>query len=249
MATYKIDVIKPTVFKRDTKQAVHLRDDQQFVPSVGSSYIAKAILEDIDTNHVKCTLEKPIKGYNTWYLYKDHIELDESKGEPERQPEDAKIATPTDRGRAISLPGDVIVNLKDPIIPGGHFYWYEATHNGSRIPRNQKQVNNIKAIAALAEEIKTSLTKKAVELGKLPKGQKIAMIVTSWFRPEPYNGNAGGARQSEHLEGRAIDFYTRLLSKSEIWDTLNPWFPGGLGNYRNKSITHIDSRGYRARFH
>lgn len=245
---YKLEIILPTVLKRDTRQSSQLLQDQMYVPPVGAIYPVKAFLEDVDTQHVKVTLDATIKGFNTWYAFKEHILLDESQAEPNRKPEQVKIAVPGSDAPVIRLPRGTFVRLSDPIYEGCNFYWYEATHNGSRIPKTIAQADNIRAIARLANQVRSKLTEAAIKQKKIGVGQFVRMIVTSWFRPEPFNSRAGGAKHSQHLEGGAIDFRTKEFNKHEIWDLLDPWFPGGLGNYPNKNITHLDARGYKARF-
>jgi uncharacterized protein YcbK (DUF882 family) len=75
------------------------------------------------------------------------------------------------------------------------------------------------------------------------------MMITSWYRPPEVNRAVGGASRSRHLVGDAIDFVVSGLSGNEIYWTLDPWWPGGLGRYKNfPNLGHIDARNYRARW-
>ncbi|NJN88917.1 MAG: DUF882 domain-containing protein [Leptolyngbyaceae cyanobacterium SL_5_14] len=249
MSAYTLEIIKPTVFKRSTAQSETLPQDQRFVPTIGTTYHVKALLEDVDTNHVKVTFDHSIKGFNTWYAYKDHIVLDESKAEPNRQPENIRIVVPQRAGAVIRLPGGSQVSLSASVNEGSSFYWYEATHNSSRIPTTIKQVQNIKAIARLADQAKGVITAEAIKRQKIPMGKNVPIIVTSWFRPPTINKAIGGSKKSQHLEANAIDFVTPHFSNWEVWEILDSWFPGGLGIYGGGNpCCHIDARGYRARW-
>jgi hypothetical protein len=129
----------------------------------------------------------------------------------------------------------VRANLSMSIIPNGSFTWLEATHGGKRMPPNQTTVDSMIRIAKLAQQARDRLGR--------------AMIVTSWYRPPAVNRAVGGATNSRHIVGDAIDFVVCGLSGNQIYWTLDPWWPGGLGRYRSfPNLGHIDSRPYRARW-
>jgi Peptidase M15 len=133
----------------------------------------------------------------------------------------------------IRLPNGTNVDLVDPIWAGGHFYWYEATKGGDRIPTNVTELNGIFLMAKEAEE------------ARLVLGEP--MIVTSWYRPPSVHVKIpGAARNSQHLPGKAIDFYCKNLTPLQIYRKLDPMWNGGLGLYGGH--VHIDVRGSRARF-
>lgn len=64
-----------------------------------------------------------------------------------------------------------------------------------------------------------------------------SVIVTSAWRAPDYNQKIGGAPQSKHLLGMAIDFCSATLPPSKV-QTLLAKHSGGLGSYKN--FTHID---------
>ncbi|MGB2924209.1 MAG: D-Ala-D-Ala carboxypeptidase family metallohydrolase [Limnothrix sp.] len=129
----------------------------------------------------------------------------------------------------------VRANLNLSIIPGGSFTWLEATHGGKRMPPNQSTVDAMIRIATLAQRARDRLGRP--------------MMVTSWYRPPAVNRAVGGATNSRHIVGDAIDFVVSGLSGNQIYWTLDPWWPGGLGRYRSfPNLGHIDSRAYRARW-
>lgn len=134
---------------------------------------------------------------------------------------------------SIILPGKGKVNLKDPIIPNGHFNWGEATRYGERIPDTEEKVGRIIVIARSMEEIRAYFGNKPID-------------VSSWYRPEGVNSETpGAASDSRHLYGDAVDFKVRGVSASEVYAKLNTFWDGGLGRY--KRFTHAD-RGNNRRW-
>ncbi|HEY9876885.1 MAG TPA: D-Ala-D-Ala carboxypeptidase family metallohydrolase [Leptolyngbyaceae cyanobacterium] len=127
------------------------------------------------------------------------------------------------------------IQLTASIIPNGSFTWAEATHGGTRMPSNQATVNAIVRIATLAQQARDRIGRP--------------FHVTSWYRPADINRKVGGASQSRHIVGDAIDFYCVGLSGNQVYRALEPWWPGGLGRYRQfPYLCHIDARNYRARW-
>ncbi|HIK09989.1 MAG TPA: DUF882 domain-containing protein [Oscillatoriaceae cyanobacterium M33_DOE_052] len=121
------------------------------------------------------------------------------------------------------------------IIPNGSFTWAEATHGGSRMPPDQDTVDAIVRIAKLAQQARDRIGRP--------------FHVTSWYRPPDVNRSAGGASQSRHIVGDAIDFYCDGLTGDQLYWLLDPWWPGGLGRYSHLPyISHIDARDYRVRW-
>ncbi|MEM9009015.1 MAG: D-Ala-D-Ala carboxypeptidase family metallohydrolase [Cyanobacteria bacterium P01_F01_bin.86] len=127
------------------------------------------------------------------------------------------------------------IQLAASIIPNGNFTWAEATRGGTRMPPNQSTVDGIVRIAKLAQQARDRIGRP--------------FRITSWYRPPDINRQVGGASNSRHIVGDAIDFYVEGLSGDQIYWTLDPWWPGGLGRYRRfSSLSHLDARGYRARW-
>lgn len=127
------------------------------------------------------------------------------------------------------------IQLAASIIPNGNFTWSEATHGGTRMPPDQATVDAIVRIATLAQQARDRIGRP--------------FIVTSWYRPPAINARVGGASQSRHIVGDAIDFYCEGLTGNQLYWALDPWWPGGLGRYTNfPALSHIDARGYRARW-
>ncbi|MEM9977469.1 MAG: D-Ala-D-Ala carboxypeptidase family metallohydrolase, partial [Cyanobacteria bacterium P01_D01_bin.2] len=127
------------------------------------------------------------------------------------------------------------IQLSAAIIPNGNFTWSEATRGGTRMPPNQATVDSIIRIAKLAQQARDRLGRP--------------FHITSWYRPADINRQVGGASNSRHIVGDAIDFYVEGLTGNQIYWSLDPWWTGGLGRYgKFPRLSHLDARGYRARW-
>ena len=125
--------------------------------------------------------------------------------------------------------------LSEPIVPDGNFTWAEATKNGSRIPVNRNVTYGIIRIARVMEEVRARLGDRPIS-------------VNSWYRDPASNRAVGGALYSRHMSGDALDFVVIGLHAYTVYDRLNSWW-GGRGGLASSSIfTHIDARGYYARW-
>ncbi|HSH52601.1 MAG TPA: D-Ala-D-Ala carboxypeptidase family metallohydrolase [Bacteroidales bacterium] len=72
-----------------------------------------------------------------------------------------------------------------------------------------------------------------------------AVIINSGYRTPEHNRNVGGASKSQHLYGKAADIVVRNVSPSRVYNEAVKMFDG-VGKYN--TFTHVDTRGYRARF-
>lgn len=81
-------------------------------------------------------------------------------------------------------------------------------------------------------------------LQKLRTRFKAPIFISSGYRCEFYNKAIGGAKKSRHMEGDATDIQVAGMKPSVVQDYCTNF--DGLGRY--KTFTHIDSRGYRARW-
>ena len=73
--------------------------------------------------------------------------------------------------------------------------------------------------------------------------------VSSGCRCEKHNRAVGGAKNSQHLLGRAADISTRWLTPPELMMyalKIEAFKDGGIGLY--KGFLHVDIRGYKARW-
>ena len=100
------------------------------------------------------------------------------------------------------------VKAGDPIYPGCLYTWGDATKNMSRPPgrgdsaRSPKQImENIVRIARVADELSK----------RFKNGQKLR--ISSWYRDPASNRAAGGARNSRHQFGDALDITDPIFNK------------------------------------
>ncbi|NEP02716.1 MAG: peptidase M15A [Symploca sp. SIO2E9] len=127
------------------------------------------------------------------------------------------------------------IQLWAAIIEDGNFTWAEATRGGTRMPPNQDTVDAIVRIAKLAQRARDRIGRP--------------FIITSWYRPPHINRAVGGASRSRHIVGDAIDFLCEGISGNQLYWSLDPWWPGGLGRYRKfPNLCHLDARNHRARW-
>lgn len=106
-----------------------------------------------------------------------------------------------------------------------HFSWQEARcRDGCAMPDDVKR-----------EVIETAkwLERIREHLGGRP------VIVHSWYRCPEYNRKVGGAPNSQHLYGRAVDFTVRGLSIEQVWQKLLPLFWGGYIKGMGRYATHV----------
>lgn len=71
--------------------------------------------------------------------------------------------------------------------------------------------------------------------------------VNSGFRCPGHNERQGGAKESQHLKGKAADIWSPVTKPYVIYEYCNEKFADcGVGRY--PSFTHIDTRGTAARW-
>ena len=240
-ATIELLVLTDTLFKVRPEQGLKLAENEKILVSGGTRLGLLADAPDKD-GHVKVRiLDGVLLGQNNrvdWYVFAQHIQLNGT--EPNNKPVDPPVEPETkiadqNRGRPITVPKLGKVYLGDPILPGGHFSWAEATKNGNRIPVDETVVNGILQIAAAMEEVRDYLGGRPIS-------------INSWYRDPASNRQAGGASRSRHLSGDAVDFVVQGISPMEVNRKLEPWW-GDRGGIASASIfTHIDARGYQARW-
>lgn len=128
----------------------------------------------------------------------------------------------------ISLPGNLSkFDLAAPIVPGGNFTWGEATHGGTRIPGFADEVRNIIQLAKQLQPVREKINKP--------------FHVTSWYRPEPFNSAAGGVSNSQHLHGKAVDFWVEGYTGHQLRELIDAEWNGGLGIYPHfPYLIHLD---------
>lgn len=216
-----------TVFKQKPIGSTQLGDEDKI--SVSQRELAVKTFTDLGS-HLKVELENPLGDRTEWYVFEGHV--DTLHVEAYAPPQDPP-APPQPSGKLIRIAGKGQLTTGTPIIPGGNFAWGEATKNGTRLPENERITNNIIKMAARMQEVRDRLGDRSI-------------TVTSWYRPPAVNRAIGGASRSTHIQGHGVDFVVAGLSPQEVQRQLDPFWRGGLGYGR--TFTHLDNRGYRARW-
>ena len=127
------------------------------------------------------------------------------------------------------------VGANEIIHQGGHFTWGEFTKNLTRVPQSEKVVDAISKLAYYLEDVRSQFGQPSI-------------VINSGYRPPAVNSAVGGASNSQHLYGAAADIVVSGIRPHEVYKRLDKMHgsKGGLGN--GSSFTHIDLRGYAARF-
>lgn len=152
------------------------------------------------------------------------------------QPTEAiKEPSSSSKGKSFKLPTNEVVYCDLPIFGCKNFSWGEATKNGARIPISRDVVQRITRVAIVLDAARAILGDRK-------------MAITSWYRPIAINRAVGGIDNSRHIVGDGVDFVVQGMNPLAVYKVLSPWLGdrGGLG--KSSSFTHLDTRGYRARW-
>jgi hypothetical protein len=223
-----------TYLKKSPVQASELEPSQLHILEKGTRLTVKAIAKKETSGHIFITLDGQFKGFNSWYIYPPHWISDEGIHPSHEEP---KLILPENKGILIEIPGLGARYTGNPIDGCPNFLWGEATANGTRIPESPAIANNILKSAKVLENIRSDYNDRPVK-------------VNSWYRDPETNRRIGGASQSQHLSGGAIDFNIAGISPWDIYARYNPTWTGGLaavdrGSYR---FCHIDIRPIKSRW-
>ena len=245
-----LEVAGDTIFKSQPVQSSQLPDAEKVLVKKGTIFLLNSFAQP-ESNHVRVALQGAFLGpqnRTTWHAYVPDIQI--SGTEYGNKPNDqgtGQPANPADRGIALTLPGFTgTYYSNDPIQPKnkygvrGHFTWGEALHvnrstGAYRRPANSGVVYGILRVADVMEEIRKMYGDKPLQ-------------INSWYRDPATNAAVGGASQSRHLSGDAVDFVVPGVRCSDVYARLDRWW-GSRGGLASSSVfTHIDVRGYRARW-
>jgi len=247
-----LTVVSDTLFKLKPEQSSKLADSEKVFVKNGTTFLVNSYANP-ENNHVRVALQGAFLGpsnLTTWYAYVPDIEISgtEIGNSPnDDNPSTGQPAMPADPGIALTLPGySGTYYSNHPIYwttqygEQGNFTWGEALHvntsTGSyRPPANSSVVDGILKVARVMEDIRKMY-------GDVP------IQINSWYRDPATNAAVGGASQSRHLSGDAVDFVVPGVSCFDVFARLDPWW-GNKGGLASSSVfTHIDVRGYRARW-
>lgn len=253
----KVKVVSDTLFKLSPKLSSQLSNSEKVFVKNGTEF-ELTDSEKAAGNHVRVALATTGLGdrnLKNWYAYAPDIVIEGNTPDnnphpngppppvvtppatPPVTPPTSEQPKPADKPTGpFRLPGfNSTFYLSEPIVPNGHFTWAEATKNGRRIPESRDIVYGIIRVARVMEEVRE-------RMGNRP------ITINSWYRDPASNRAAGGARYSRHMSGDAIDFVVSGVQAYTVYARLNRWW-GARGGLASSSIfTHIDTRGYYARW-
>jgi hypothetical protein len=241
----ELKILANTVLKPSTAQASTLPANVLIPVEKGRELPILAYLEE--DGHLKITLDPDridtgaFGGKNTWWVSAFHIEDPAGFG-PDNNPNDIPQAQApkTGMGTAFTLPGfqgqywsGQPVHTKAPNIT-----WQEILHfapNGSyRPPANAAVVNNLIQISIRAQELRDKLG--------------VPLILRSGYRDPATNKRVGGASQSQHVLGNALDIAFPGHRPSDLYRALSGSWQGGLAYSNSMDFLHIDRRQGSARW-
>jgi len=91
--------------------------------------------------------------------------------------------------------------------------------------------------------VRTRLIRTAAEFQRVREAWGRPLGVTSFYRPEPINGQVGGVPGSRHVTGEAFDVYPVDRSLESFYQWVRYRWTGGLGDGRPRGFIHLDTRG------
>jgi len=98
-------------------------------------------------------------------------------------------------------------------------------------------------IPTVGSEVEREILKLAIELDKIREDWGGVILVNSWYRPLVVNRAVGGASDSQHLYGRAIDIRpSNRASLPEFEKFLDRYWFGALGYGNHWGFVHLDTR-------
>jgi len=245
-----LEIISDSLLKAQPVQSSQLPDSDKVFAKKGTMFLLNSYANP-EKNHVKVAFQGAFlgpKNLTTWYAYVPDIAI--AGTEIGNNPNDTNPGQPTgpvDRGIPLTFPGfSGTYYSNDPIQftnkygERGHFTWGEAVHADPstgfyRKPANSGVVYGILKVVDVLEEIRRMYGDKPMQ-------------INSWYRDPATNAAVGGASQSRHLSGDAVDFVVPGVSCFDVFARLDPWW-GSRGGLASSSVfTHIDVRGYKARW-
>ena len=215
----------------------------------------EGIQDSTADDHVFIQLKQPLQGYEgiRWFIYGLHAQVEGTDPDNNPQEEESttqKATTPKannsastdntstkktdkpDYGPTISIPGiSRPVGIYEPIYfepTPCNFTWAEFTKGGSRIPVNATVTQRIVKLAKHMDGVRRFLGDRPIH-------------ITSGYRDPYSNRRVGGARDSRHMYGDAVDFWVEGLDLVDVFYRLKTYHPRG-GLAVGSGFVHIDLR-------
>ena len=151
---------------------------------------------------------------------------------PKDEPVEVKKGAPEDYGPTISIPGiSRPVGIYEPIYfepQPSNFTWAEFNKGGERIPVDATVTMRLVKLAKYMDEVRAFLGDRPIR-------------VTSGYRDPNSNRYVGGARDSRHMYGDAIDFWVEGMDVVDAFYKLKSYHPRG-GLAVGNGFVHLDLR-------
>lgn len=247
-----LQVVSDTIFKTRPVQSVELPDSEKVFVRNNTVFLLNSYAQP-ERMHVRVALQGAFLGpqnRNTWHCFVPDISISgtEIGNHPnDRNPNVSPPANPTDRGIPLRFPGfEGTYYSNDPIYfknqfgDRGTFTWGQALHADPatgfyRRPTSADVVYGILGIARALEDIRRRYNNRPIQ-------------INSWYRDPATNAAIGGSSQSRHMTGDAVDFVVSGIHPYDVYADLDPWWGSRGGLASSTVFTHIDMRGYRARW-
>lgn len=99
-------------------------------------------------------------------------------------------------------------------------------------------------------DIKQNIFNLAKQLDQIREDWGSPILINSWYRPPAINNAVGGAANSQHLYGSAVDVRpgNQKLLQLQKWLDLDSWKDRALGYGVKKGFVHLDTRSGRIRW-
>lgn len=172
-------------------------------------------------------------GKNTWCVWEGSIADPEGFSVDNKPKDIPPPAAGSDLGVPFSLPGytqtfysNDPVTAKSPNITWAELLHFSGKHY--RPPANSVVVNNLMQIANLAQGLRDRFGKP--------------ITIRSGYRDPVTNKRVGGASQSQHVQGNAIDLAIPGHRPIDLYNALNSSWKGGLAYSNSMDFLHIDRR-------
>ena len=121
--------------------------------------------------------------------------------------------------------------------------WTDFTASvGSFISVGEVLQYDSRRIPAEGSEEEASIIEICREFDEIRQAWGLPIGVTSGYRPEPFNTEVGGAAESFHVKGMALDIYPCDGELDDFHHWLIKRWSGGYGDGRQKGFIHIDCR-------
>jgi len=157
-------------------------------------------------------------------IAEDH-QVSEQNDRSEPIPESSKGSN---TGRSMKLPNATIVYENQLIVTGIPFTWGEFTKGCTRVPESNAIANNI--------------IKAAKGFGKIRDKYGTAIQINSGYRPPAVNREKNGARNSQHIQGLAIDLSPLDGNLQRLFQVCRVSDCKGLGRGMHRGFVHCDWR-------